>query len=102
MIYIRNNEIFPVYFALQQAEKYGLPVAWKIDDTSLGIVLKSNITLFTELIRNSFIQDTLFINNYLSIIRIESELKKNWHKIERNCLKLSIFVFLFPFIFPIE
>lgn len=55
-----------------QAEKFGLPIAWKID-TNLAIVLKSNVTLFTELIRDSFIQNTLFINNYLPIIRIESE-----------------------------
>lgn len=55
-----------------QAEKFGLPIAWKID-TNLAIVLKSNVTLFTELIRDSFVQDTLYINNYLPIIRIESK-----------------------------
>lgn len=62
-----------MHFNYSQAEKFGLPVAWKID-ANLAIVLKSNVTLFTELIRDSFIQNTLFINNYLPIIRIESEL----------------------------
>lgn len=55
-----------------KAEKFGMPLAWKID-SSLGIVLKSNVTLLTELIQKSFIQNNLFINNYLPIIRIESE-----------------------------
>lgn len=55
-----------------QVEKFGLPIAWKID-TNLAIVLKSNVTLFIELIRDSFIHDTLYINNYLPIIRVESK-----------------------------
>lgn len=47
-------------------------MAWKIDQ-NLAIVLKTNVTLFTELLRNSFMQNTLFINNFLPIIRIEGK-----------------------------
>lgn len=65
---LRTNQLF----VRLQAEKFGMPIAWKID-TNLAIILKSNVTLFTELIRDSFIQNTLFINNYLPIIRIESK-----------------------------
>lgn len=60
-----------------------MPIAWKID-SNLAIVLKSNVTLFTELIRESFIQNTLFINNYLPIIRIESKFNQNGHSDEKN------------------
>lgn len=49
-------------------------MAWKID-SHLAIVLQSNVALFADLIRRSFMQNNLFINNYLPIIRVESELR---------------------------
>lgn len=54
------------------AEKFGKPLAWKID-TTLAIVLQSNVAQFVELLRQTFLQNTLFINNYLPITRVQSE-----------------------------
>lgn len=61
-----------VWFHCSQAEHYGVPYAWKIDKT-LAIVLKSNANLVTELIHSSFMQNRLFINNYLPVIRVGSK-----------------------------
>ncbi|XP_055908964.1 biotin--protein ligase isoform X2 [Eupeodes corollae] len=52
-------------------EKYGKPIAWKVD-SHFAVLLESDIDHFTNLLIATFLQNNLCINDSLPLIRIES------------------------------
>lgn len=52
-------------------EKYGKPLAWKVD-SHFAILVESDINHFTKLLIATFLQNNLCINDSLPLIRIES------------------------------
>ncbi|XP_073839153.1 holocarboxylase synthetase-like protein isoform X2 [Musca autumnalis] len=52
-------------------ENYGKLIAWKID-SHLAVLIETDIEHFTKLLIDTFLQNNLFINDHLPLLRIES------------------------------
>lgn len=54
----------------RQLECYGKLIAWKID-SHLAVLIETDVEHFTKLLIMTFLQNNLFINDQLPLMRIE-------------------------------
>ncbi|EDV92861.1 biotin--protein ligase isoform X2 [Drosophila grimshawi] len=59
------------HFVPVRLENYGKLIAWKID-SHLAVLIETDVEHFTQLLIMTFLQNNLYINDQLPLIRIES------------------------------